>query len=37
MTSLKTASECLPCPAGQFCGSPGITAPSGNCSAGESW
>ncbi|KAF6036715.1 hypothetical protein EB796_004987 [Bugula neritina] len=29
MTSLKTASECLPCPAGQFCGSPGITAPSG--------
>ena len=28
-------SECLPCPGGQYCDTPGITEPSGNCSAGK--
>ncbi|KAL8427177.1 hypothetical protein Efla_006804 [Eimeria flavescens] len=30
----KTASECITCPAGQFCGSRGLTKPSGDCFAG---
>lgn len=26
--------DCLDCPAGQFCGVPGLTSPQGNCTAG---
>ena len=28
------SSDCKPCPGGQYCGAPGLMAPSGNCSAG---
>lgn len=36
LTGLMMESECLPCPGGQYCDTPGITEPSGNCSAGKS-
>lgn len=32
---LQVASDCTPCPAGQFCDQPGATAPTGACSAGH--
>ena len=35
LTGLMMESECLPCPGGQYCDTPGITEPSGNCSAGK--
>ena len=31
---LHSASQCTPCTPGMFCGSPGLTAPTGPCSAG---
>jgi hypothetical protein len=31
---LADATECVSCPAGQYCETPGLTAPTGNCSAG---
>ncbi|KAJ6656075.1 hypothetical protein lerEdw1_004481 [Lerista edwardsae] len=31
---LKSIQECLSCPPGKFCSSPGLAAPTGDCSAG---
>lgn len=33
-TGAWNASSCRACPAGQYCATPGLTAPTGNCSAG---
>lgn len=33
-TGLAASGECAPCLPGQYCGSPGLTAPSGDCAAG---
>merc|ERR1712198_156843 len=34
-TRVKSLSSCKPCPAGKFCGKPGLSAPDGFCSAGQ--
>ena len=33
-TGLERSSQCTPCPPKRFCGSPGLTKPSGPCAAG---
>ena len=34
MTGLEQEAECLPCLPGQFCGTPGLSKPTGECQAG---
>ena len=35
LTMATSVSDCLPCPGGEFCATPGLSAPTGKCSPGK--